>query len=108
MGLASWATLSRPFGTQFVSEFSRRLFGPCHRTSHANCPSAGNSKQLPDATTVELCLSLSSDNAVKTQIWCAIAYVLIAIIKKELQRDASLYTCLQILSVFVFEKTQIS
>jgi hypothetical protein len=49
-----------------------------------------------------------SENEVKTQIWCAIAYVLIAIIKKELQRDASLYTCLQILSVFIFEKTQIS
>jgi hypothetical protein len=83
-------------------------FSPCHRTSHAKCPSAGNSRQFTDATTVELCLSLSSENAVKTQIWCAIAYVLIAIIKKELQRDASLYTCLQILSAFVFEKTQIS
>jgi len=35
-------------------------------------------------------------------------YVLIAIVKKELQLDASLYTCLQILSVSVFEKTQIS
>ena len=45
----------------------------------------------------------------KTQVWCAVAtYVLIAIIKKELQLDASLYTCLQILSVSVFEKTQIS
>src|SRR6202171_5852443 len=51
----------------------------------------------------------TSENAVKTQIWCAIAtYVLIAIIKKELQLDASLYTCLQILSVSVFEKTQVS
>jgi hypothetical protein len=51
----------------------------------------------------------TSENAVKTQIWCAIAtYLLIAIIKKELQLDASLYTCLQILSVSVFEKTQIS
>jgi IS4 transposase len=51
----------------------------------------------------------TTENAVKTQIWCAIAtYVLIAIIKKELQLDASLYTCLQILSVSVFEKTQIS
>ena len=47
----------------------------------------------------------TSQNAVKTQIWCAVAtYVLIAIIKKELQIDASLYTCLQILSVTVFEK----
>ena len=45
----------------------------------------------------------------KTQVWCAIAtYVLIAIVKKELHLDASLYTCLQILSVSVFEKTQIS
>ena len=51
----------------------------------------------------------TSENAVKTQIWCAIAtYVLIAIIKKELQLKSSLYTCLQILSVSVFEKTQVS
>jgi len=51
----------------------------------------------------------TSENAVKTQIWCAIStYVLIAIIKKELQLDASLYTCLQILSVSVFEKTELS
>ena len=51
----------------------------------------------------------NSENAVKTQIWCAIAtYVLIAIVKKELQLDASLYSLLQILSVSVFEKTQLS
>jgi transposase len=51
----------------------------------------------------------TSGNAVKTQIWCAIStYVLIAIIKKELQVPASLYTLLQILSVSVFEKTQLS
>jgi len=48
----------------------------------------------------------NSENAVKTQVWCAVAtYVLIAIVKKELQLDASLYTLLQILSVSVFEKT---
>jgi len=36
----------------------------------------------------------ASENAVKTQVWCAAAtYVLIAIVKKELQLDASLYTC---------------
>jgi len=34
--------------------------------------------------------------------------VLIAIVKKELRLDASLYTCLQILSVSVFEKTEVS
>ena len=45
----------------------------------------------------------------KTQVWCAVATnVLIAIVKKELQLDASLYTCLQILSVSVFEKTEVS
>ena len=50
----------------------------------------------------------NSENAVKTQIWCAVAtYVLIAIVKKELQIDASLYTLLQILSVSVFEKNQL-
>jgi hypothetical protein len=51
----------------------------------------------------------TSENAVKTQIWCAVStYVLIAIVKKELHLEASLYTCLQILSVSIFEKTQLS
>ena len=51
----------------------------------------------------------NSENAVKTQIWCAVStYVLIAIVKKELQLDASLYTLLQILSVSVFEKTELA
>ena len=46
-----------------------------------------------------------SENAVKTRVWCAVAtYVLIGIVKKELQREASLYTCLQILSLSVLEK----
>lgn len=47
----------------------------------------------------------TSENAVKTQIWIAvIVYVLIAIIKKRLNLEASLYTLLQILSVTIFEK----
>jgi hypothetical protein len=51
----------------------------------------------------------TSENAVRSQIWCAVAtYVLIAIVKKELKLDASLYTCIQILSVSIFEKTEIS
>jgi transposase len=51
----------------------------------------------------------TSENAVKTQIWCAVStYVLIAIVKKELHLKASLYTLLQILSVSVFEKTLIT
>ncbi|HEY6044364.1 MAG TPA: transposase, partial [Nitrosospira sp.] len=51
----------------------------------------------------------TSENAVKTQIWCAVStYVLIAIVKKELHLNAPLYTLLQILSVSIFEKTLIS
>ena len=47
----------------------------------------------------------TSENAVKTQLWTAVAvYVLVAIVKKQLRLDASLYTLLQILSVTLFEK----
>lgn len=50
----------------------------------------------------------TTENAVKTQIWIAISiYVLIAIVKKELNLERSLYTILQILSVTVFQKTPI-
>ncbi|MGB2821513.1 MAG: IS4 family transposase [Phycisphaerae bacterium] len=50
----------------------------------------------------------TSENAVKTQIWIAVAvYVLIAIARKRLQLDQSLYTILQVLSVTIFEKTPI-
>jgi hypothetical protein len=50
----------------------------------------------------------TSENAVKTQIWIAVSvYVLVAIVKKRLQIDASLYTMLQILSLTCFEKTSI-
>jgi hypothetical protein len=47
----------------------------------------------------------TSENAVKTQIWIAVAaYLLVAIAKKELRLNASLYTLLQVLSVTIFEK----
>ena len=47
----------------------------------------------------------TTENAVKTQIWSAVAvYVLMAIVKKELHLEPSLYTLLQILSVTLFEK----
>ena len=50
----------------------------------------------------------TSENAVKTQIWIAVSvYVLVAIVKKELGLDQSLYTILQVLSVTLFEKTPI-
>ena len=51
----------------------------------------------------------TSQNAVKSQIWIAISiYVLIAIVKKRLKLECNLYTFLQILSVTIFEKTDIS
>jgi len=47
----------------------------------------------------------TSENAVKTQIWISISiYVLVAIIKKQLKLEQSLYTILQIISVTLFEK----
>ncbi len=50
----------------------------------------------------------TSENAVKTQIWTAISvYVLIALVKKRLNLEISLYTFLQILSVSVFEQVDI-
>lgn len=51
------------------------------------------------------CFYGTSENAVKSQIWTAVSvYVLVAIVKKQLNLDASLYTLLQILSVTLFEK----
>jgi len=50
----------------------------------------------------------TSDNAVKTQVWIAISvYVLVAIVKKELRIDRSLYEILQILSLTLFEKVPV-
>ena len=51
----------------------------------------------------------TSPNAVRTQIWVAISvYLLVALLKKRLHLDSSLYTILQILSLTLFEKTPIS
>jgi transposase len=50
----------------------------------------------------------TSENAVKTQIWIAVSvYVLVAIIRKRLKLDASLYTLMQVFSVTIFEKAPI-
>jgi IS4 transposase len=50
----------------------------------------------------------TSENAVKTQVWIAVSvYVLVAIVRKRLGLDASLYQILQILSLTLFEKTPI-
>lgn len=51
----------------------------------------------------------TSENAVKTQIWIAIcAYILVAIVKKQLHLDLSLHTILQILSLTLFERRTLS
>jgi hypothetical protein len=50
----------------------------------------------------------TTENAVKTQIWIAISvYVLVAIVKKRLKLEHSLYTILQILSLSLFEQMPI-
>jgi hypothetical protein len=50
----------------------------------------------------------TSENAVKTQIWIAVSvYVLVAIVRKRLNLEASLYTLLQVFSMTVFEKMEI-
>jgi len=50
----------------------------------------------------------NSENAVKSQIWIAVSvYVLVAIVKRRLNLDASLYTLLQIFSLTLFEKMPI-
>ena len=50
----------------------------------------------------------TSENAVKNQIWIAVSvYVLVAIVRKRLKLDASLYTLMQVFSVTVFEKVSI-
>jgi IS4 transposase len=51
----------------------------------------------------------TTENALKTQIWIAISvYVLVAIVKKRLKLEQSLYSLLQILSITLFEKTSLS
>jgi hypothetical protein len=51
----------------------------------------------------------TSENAVKTQIWIAVSvYVLVAIVRKRLNAETSLYQILQVLSLTLFEKTPIS
>ena len=50
----------------------------------------------------------TSENAAKTQIWIAVSvYVLVAIVRRRLKLDASLYTLMQVFSVTTFEKVSI-
>ena len=50
-----------------------------------------------------------SENAVKTQIWIAVCtYLMVAIAKKEMKIERNLYEILQIISVSIFDKTQLN
>jgi len=63
---------------------------------------------LDQTASTDQSLLWTSENAVKTQIWIAVsAYVLVAIVRKRLGIEASLYQLLQIFSVLLFEKTPI-
>ena len=50
----------------------------------------------------------TTENAVKTQLWIAVSvYVLVAVVRKRLGLEATLYQILQVLSITLFEKTPI-
>ena len=63
---------------------------------------------MHQAASADQVLFRHHENAVKTQIWIAVSvYVLVAIVRKRLCLEASLYQILQVLSVTLFEKTPI-
>ena len=65
-------------------------------------------RSLVALTGIEPGYCIDCENAVKTQIWIAVSvYVLVAIVRKRLGLEASLYQILQILSVTLFEKVPI-
>ena len=99
------------------STFARLVarYGGDHRVRMLTCAEQYRAMAFTQLTypeslrEIETCLSAqASKNAVKTQIWIAVSvYVLVAIVKKRLNLDASLYTLLQILSLTLFEKMPI-
>ena len=65
--------------------------------------------QMDQTTSAHQSLLRHQPNAVRVQVWTAIAvYLLVAILKKRLHLEASLYTILQILSLTLFEKMPIA
>ena len=92
---------------QSISSCTFLLTGhPC-----ANCKTTQKKSGFLLRTIAQICrltvylLMDTSDNAVRTQTWIAVSvYVLVAIVKKRLGLEASLYTLLQAFSVTLFEK----
>ena len=114
-------------GRQSYADFARRLIHIArhlHSDDHLPGLNLGNAIYALDYSTFDLCLSLfprapllqhqgrcqapfgTSENTVKTQIWIAVSvYVLIAIIRKRLKLEQSLYALLPILSLASFART---
>src|SRR6202043_1488456 len=88
-----------------VPHQSVRVAGYHHRRALQKPLASRTVLQMDQAALADQTLLGTSENAVKTQIWIAVSvYVLVAIVKKRLELDASLYTLLQIFSVTLFEK----
>ena len=95
-------------------KFRRRYSHPVDRTTGLICDQTVllstfyPAKAYPEPLRHIKAFYGTSPNAVKTQIWIALStYLLIAIIRKRLYLELPLYTILQVLSVSLFEKTQI-
>src|ERR1700719_595139 len=88
-----------------VSEQSFRSSSPDHCRPLQKPMASGVVLQVDQAAPADQAVYGTSENAVKTQIWIAVSvYVLVAIVRKRLDLDASLYTLLQIFSVTLLEK----
>ena len=67
-------------------------------------PYQQNGSYRPDNPLFDYRVNLTTENAVNTQIWIAIAMYVLVIVKKQLHPDLSFYTILQISSVTLLEK----
>jgi hypothetical protein len=95
-------------GASFLDQQYRLIAVDYRRDVQRSLPSEDCFKWIKQHLRIKKFLG-TNENAVKTKIWCAVStYMLIAIVNKELQLDAPLYTLLQILSVSVFENNQLS
>lgn len=110
-GQTSSDQISRSGNGQDVDISNQQFFiASNHHYRVVQMPLAGRTVfQMDQATSSNQVIFGTSENAVKTQIWIAVSvYVLVAIIKKRHQCEASLYTILQILSLTLFERTSLN
>ena len=106
--------------SQIMDYFPRRRFKSCvdryrgdHRVKTFTCLDQFYCMTFAQLTSRESLRDIkafygTTPNAVKTQVWIAISvYVLVAILKKELDLQTSMYEILQVLGVMLFEKTPV-